>query len=85
MINFGEKAALDAYHDFCALQQGLIGQLVTLVGTLSNPQVAFSIKPPAKTEMQEDLEHMKNNPVDPAYMQSLLEEAGFHSANVDTF
>lgn len=80
MITFGEKAALDAYHDFCVLQQGLIEQLTKTIAVLSSQQVAFSVRPPAKPEFVQDLEYRAKETLTAEQVEDLIKEANQFNA-----
>lgn len=87
MLNFGEKAALDAYADFCKLQQGLIGQLNTLVNTLAQAKYAFTPPSAPLTEHEEDLKYLKDRMPEPisSEIEDLLKETGFHNPAIEGF
>lgn len=81
MIKFGEKEALDAYRDFCALQQSFIRDLLTTITELRKQPASFSpkdSKPATRTLEDEEKQLIAQMAGEDKEMyEDLLREAGF--------
>jgi hypothetical protein len=85
MITFGEKTALDAYSDFCKLQQNLINQLLHTISVMAANPVAFAQRASAKTEYELDQEfnRLRSSGTSKEEIEDALSAAGFSNTTID--